>query len=90
MTDYSSDNLGRCRKHNVTVALDESCELCDKERERAEQIALAKCESGECEDYECQRCCPHDELDHGICMDCGADRTDDLVAQAEYAFEGDR
>jgi hypothetical protein len=28
--------------------------------------------------------CPHDELDHGICLDCGADRMDDMVAAAEF------
>lgn len=28
--------------------------------------------------------CPHDELDHGICLDCGKDCFDDLVARAEY------
>lgn len=42
------------------------------------------------EDPECQECCPHDEHDHGICLSCGKDRTDDLVCAAEYAFEGDR
>lgn len=38
----------------------------------------------------CSECCPHDEHDHGICLNCDKDCTDDLVAQAEYAFEGDR
>lgn len=23
-----------------------------------------------CEDPKCQDCCPHDERDHGICLDC--------------------
>jgi len=28
-------------------------------------------ESGEaCNEEKCQQCCPHDERDHGICMDC--------------------
>ena len=31
--------------------------------------------------------CPHDEHDHGICLDCGKDITDDLVAQAENASD---
>lgn len=35
-------------------------------------------------------CCPHDEHDHGICLYCGMDITQDLVAKAEYAFEGER
>ena len=28
--------------------------------------------------------CTHEELDHGICLECGKDCMDDLVAQAEY------
>jgi len=29
-------------------------------------------ETGEpCEGDECQECCPHDERDHGFCLDCG-------------------
>jgi hypothetical protein len=28
--------------------------------------------------------CPHDEHDHGICLDCGRDIHDDLVAAAEF------
>lgn len=38
----------------------------------------------------CQECCPHDEYDHGICLDCEKDCTDDLVGAAESAFEGER
>lgn len=34
--------------------------------------------------------CAHDDHDHGICIDCGLDRTDHFVSAAEYAFEGDR
>lgn len=44
----------------------------------------------DCDDPECQECCPHDEHDHGICLDCEKDLTDDLAGAAEYAFEGDR
>ena len=46
--------------------------------------------SDDCGDTECQECCPHDEHDHGICMDCGLDRNDHFVGMAEAAFEGDR
>lgn len=35
-----------------------------------------------CDDEDCQICCPHDEYDHGICLDCGLDRTEDLAADA--------
>ena len=31
--------------------------------------------------------CPHDEHDHGICLSCGEDITDDLVGQAENASD---
>lgn len=33
-----------------------------------------------CDDEACQACCPHDEHDHGICLDCGADGYEDLAA----------
>ena len=29
--------------------------------------------------------CQHDEHDHGVCLDCGADLTDKLAGQAEAA-----
>jgi hypothetical protein len=46
----------------------------------------------ECFDYDdkCQECCQHDEHDHGHCLGCGKDCTDDLVGAAEAYFEGDR
>ena len=31
--------------------------------------------------------CPHDELDHGICLDCGKDCFDDVIAAAEFAAD---
>ena len=31
----------------------------------------------------CPDCCPHDERDHGICLDCGKDIMDDLIGRAE-------
>jgi hypothetical protein len=31
--------------------------------------------------------CPHDENDHGICLDCGKDIFDDIVAAAEAAAD---
>lgn len=24
-----------------------------------------------CEDEACEQCCPHDEREHGMCLDCG-------------------
>jgi hypothetical protein len=46
----------------------------------------------ECFDYDdkCQECCPHDEHDHGHCLGCDKDITDDLVGAAESYFEGER
>lgn len=29
-----------------------------------------KC-TGNCGNPKCQTCCPHDEFDHGMCLDCG-------------------
>jgi hypothetical protein len=34
--------------------------------------------------------CMHWEHDHGVCMDCGEDRTEHFAGMAEDAFEGDR
>lgn len=56
-----------------------------------EKLAALAHESGEpCENEKCQECCEHNEHDHGVCMDCEKDITDDLVCAAEYAYEGDR
>ena len=46
----------------------------------------------ECNDENdsCQECCPHDETDHGECLDCGKDISDDLCNRAHEYFEGDR
>lgn len=30
----------------------------------------------------CHECCPHDELDHGICLDCEKDLSERIYAQA--------
>lgn len=35
------------------------------------------------EQRELQEECPHDEHDHGICLDCGKDIMDDLIDRAE-------
>lgn len=55
-------------------------------------IRYVKISCVECldEQGDCQKCCPHDEHDHGICLDCGLDRADDLSGIAESTFEGDR
>jgi hypothetical protein len=35
-----------------------------------------------CDDSECQMCCMHNEHDHGVCIDCGLDQTEDFAARA--------
>lgn len=42
-----------------------------------------------CDDGDCQECCEHMSLDGGICEDCGADRTEHLMARA-YDLYKDR
>ena len=37
--------------------------------------------------YREQQVCGHDEHDHGICIECGADITDTLAGQAEDAAD---
>lgn len=50
------------------------------------------CEGTEyCGDDKCQTCCPHDEFDHYICLDCGYEKCPggDIDA-AEYIFDPER
>ena len=47
--------------------------------------ALAKYQQYKQEKY--QEECPHDEHDHGICLDCGKDIWDDLIDRAELLSE---
>lgn len=54
--------------------------------EELEEQRRKKEEMGEEDDTECE----HEEHDHGICLDCGKDITDELVTKAEMAFEDDR
>ena len=38
----------------------------------------------------CAKCCPHDDIDHGICMQCETDLNDVLCNSAHERMEGDR
>lgn len=38
------------------------------------------CENPDCDETTCKDCCPHDERDHGICMDCEDDANGDPYA----------
>ena len=39
-------------------------------------------------DLNCQQCCDHSDMDNGECLDCGADRTEDLMNAAHEQSEG--
>lgn len=40
------------------------------------------------EDEVCESCCPHDDTDEYECLDCGADLTEDRMAQAYDRAKG--
>lgn len=42
------------------------------------------CEACQDECDDCQECCPHDEHDHGICLDCGKDNLDSLIEDIDF------
>lgn len=42
--------------------------------------------NGECE---CQECCEHGDMDGGYCLDCGKDRTEELMSRA-YDYYKDK
>lgn len=42
------------------------------------------CEECKDESDDCQECCPHDDHDHGICIDCGKDNYDSLIGDSDY------
>lgn len=33
-------------------------------------------------DEQCEECCEHGDMEDGQCLDCGADRTEELMAMA--------
>ena len=39
-----------------------------------------------CNEQDCQICCPHDEFDHYICLDCGYEKDpgEDIDAAMDY------
>jgi hypothetical protein len=49
---------------------------------------MSECEG--CDEQECQECCPHDERDHYICLDCGHDGTDEAMSDAYDAYKASR
>lgn len=56
-------------------------------RERAEKRARATCEDCGVKTGGpdvCEGCCEHGDMDEGICLECGMDRREDLMAAAYY------
>jgi hypothetical protein len=40
-------------------------------------FANRKPDCGNCQKDDCQECCQHDDRDHGICIDCDHDNSED-------------
>lgn len=47
-----------------------------------ETVLCADCGYRTRNPYWCSECCLHEELDHGVCCDCGEDRTEHMMAAA--------
>lgn len=62
-----------CLKYN--------CEECGDAGEIAVTYTREDGSERECREP-CTACCPHDEHDHGICLDCGKDNYEDMAARA--------
>jgi len=39
---------------------------------------------------DCQECCPHDEFEHDMCLDCGYERDPGEAIDAAMAYFEDR
>lgn len=55
----------------------------EEESSHAEALAEYQQHRRQEEERKYQEECPHDEHDHGICLDCGKDILDDLIGRAE-------
>ena len=53
-------------------------------KDKADREALAAHQAEGCPDdgMTCPECCEHGDMDHGLCLDCGEDRTEDMMAAA--------
>jgi hypothetical protein len=74
-----------CEIHGGELEDGQECLLCWAAMEASRHEAML-----EYEQYRVMRAkeqeqeeCPHDEHDHGICLDCGKDIMDDLIGRAE-------
>lgn len=43
-----------------------------------------------CEQQDCQQCCPHDEFDHDICLDCGYEHDPGIAIDRAMDYGEDR
>jgi hypothetical protein len=43
-----------------------------------------------CAEYGCKACCPHDEFDHDICIECGHERDPGAAIDAAMDYLEDR
>lgn len=48
------------------------------------------CGGDNCQAEGCQDCCPHDEFDHYICLDCGYEKDPGGDIDAAYEFMRDQ
>ena len=46
--------------------MERNSRLLNQEQAHATEVA--------CDELDCQLCCPHDEYDHDMCLDCGYER----------------
>jgi hypothetical protein len=84
-------NLGdmKCENCGEPLEEDEVCSTCEARMLEAMLEAREEWEHRRAiqKQKEYQDECPHDEHDHGICLDCGKDVWDDVVASAEFRAE---
>lgn len=75
-----------CEIHGGEIEDGEECLLCQAamEASRAEATLEYEQHLARRRKEQEQEECPHDEHDHGICLDCGKDIMDDLIGRADF------
>ena len=74
-----------CEIHGGDLEDGEECLLCWSAMEASRHEAMQEYEQhlAKLAKEREQEECPHDEHDHGYCLDCGKDIMDDLIGRAE-------
>jgi hypothetical protein len=74
-----------CEIHGGDLEDGEECLLCWAAMEASRHKAMLEYEEhlARRRREQEQEECPHDEHDHGICLDCGKDIMDELIGRAE-------